>query len=209
MLTTERTPTAQPAPTRLTKPLNDQRRHFDSLFTADDDPWSYRTRFSEQRRHALVLAMLDKPRYAAAFEPGCANGVLTSQLAPRCDWLQACDASTPAVALAAKANDRFVNVSVTQRLLPTDWPTATHFDLVVLVDFLYYLDPDDVALVAELAWGSLAPQGTLLVAHWRGEADDFRTPTEAVHRIVRGSFGTPPDSRLEDREHLIDLWVQS
>ena len=61
-----------------------QRRHFETLFSGDADPWGYRTRFSEQRRHSLVLSMLDRPAYGNAFEPGCANCVLSTLLAGRC-----------------------------------------------------------------------------------------------------------------------------
>lgn len=187
--------------------LTAQRRHFDSLFDASHDPWGYRTRFSEQRRHALVLAMLDRSFYTHGFEPGCANGVLTAQLAERCHVLLAVDASQSAVALARTATAHYPNVTLAQADVPRDWP-STAFDLVVLVDFLYYLEAADVASVCALAGQSLAENGTLVVAHWRGQADDFLTPTCDVHRIVRESVGSEPDSTLCDRDHLVDLWVQ-
>ena len=38
-----------------------------------------------------------RERYASAFEPGCSIGVLTAQLAPRCDRLLACDVAAAAV----------------------------------------------------------------------------------------------------------------
>lgn len=187
--------------------LINQRHHFDSLYTASDDPWGYQTRFSEQRRHALVLAMLDRPSYAKGFEPGCANGVLTAQLAERCEVLDATDASQTAVTLAQAATAHRPNVTLSQADVPRDWPTTT-FDLVVLVDFLYYLEQPDIASVCDLAKRSLAGTGTLVVGHWRGNADDFLTPTSDVHLIVRASVGREPDSVLYDRDHLIDLWVQ-
>ena len=99
------------------------------------------------------------------------------------------------------------NVTLAQADIPSDWPSTT-FDLAVLVDFLYYLEPEDIASVCALASKSLAENGTLVVAHWRGHADDFLTPTSDVHRIVREAFGRHPDSSLCDRDHLIDLWVQ-
>ena len=86
------------------------------------------------------------------------------------------------------------------------WPTTT-FNLIVLVDFLYYLEPADVARVCTAATKSLSPDGTLVVAHWRGSADDFLTSTADVHRIARDIVGRPPQSALDDRDHLIDLWV--
>ena len=188
--------------------LRSQRQHFDSLFEAESDPWGYRTRFSERRRHALALAMLDRPAYGQAFEPGCANGVLTTQLAHRCAALLASDASPAAVALAMQATAHQPNVTIAQQELPLEWP-ACRFDLVVLVDFLYYVAPSEVAELTALAAGSLTSDGTLVVAHWRGSADDFLTSTDDVHAIVRDIVGSPATSRLVDRDHLIDLWIRS
>ena len=74
--------------------LDARRAHFDSLFARDDDPWKYRSTWSEQRRFALMLAMLSRDRYTTAFEPACAAGSFTAQLATRCDRLQACDISS-------------------------------------------------------------------------------------------------------------------
>ena len=34
--------------------LDARRAHFDSLFARDDDPWKYRSTWSEQRRFALI-----------------------------------------------------------------------------------------------------------------------------------------------------------
>lgn len=187
--------------------LTDQQRHFDSLFDADADPWGYRTRFSEQRRHALVLAMLDRPTYGRGFEPGCASGVLTQQLAPRCDSLLASDASAPAVGHARLATANLAHVTVEQREMPADWPD-NRFDLVVLLDFLYYLPEEDVEQVIWRAHASLTQHGSLIVGHWRGRADDFLTTTEAVHRLARAVAGCAAPIRFEDPDQLVDLWTR-
>lgn len=187
--------------------LSQQRRHFNSLFEADADPWGYRTRFTERRRHALVLAVLDRPTYPRAFEPACANGVFTSLLAGRCGTLLASDASPAAVALSKASTAGQRNVTVKRQELPDEWPAGS-FELIVLIDFLYYLPAPEVGRLTSLASGSLTADGTLLVAHWRGTADDFVTPTAEVHRIVRARLGRAPDSRLDDRHHLVDMWVR-
>lgn len=187
--------------------LTDQRRHFDELFATDADPWCYRTRFSERRRHALVLAMLDRPSYRRGFEPGCASGVLTQKLAGRCESLLATDASARAVTHAESAIEHLGNVTLQHRELPGEWPEG-QFDLIVLVDFLYYLPPDDVERVIWRAHASLSDHGTLLVGHWRGHADDFLTPTEAVHRTAREVAGSAAPIRLDDPDQLIDVWTR-
>ena len=188
--------------------LNSQRQHFDGLFAHDDDPWGYRTLFSERRRHQLVLAMLPRERYVNAFEPGCANGVLSRLLADRCDRLLASDASAVAVERAAATLVHCASVTVDQRTLPQEWPHGS-FDLIVLVDFLYYLEPAEVSTVVRLAERSLSSDGTLIVAHWRGSASDFLTPTDDVHRIVKTAMNRPPSIHLDDPGHALDMWVAS
>ena len=74
--------------------------YFDQLFVDSDDPWAFRQRWYEQRKRALTLGLLTKPRYASIFEPGCANGELSAELAPRCARLLCCDTAAAAVSLA-------------------------------------------------------------------------------------------------------------
>jgi SAM-dependent methyltransferase len=110
--------------------------------------------------------MLPWPRYRRAFEPGCSIGVLTAQLAERCDALLSWDGSAAAVAAARARTAQFPQVTVEQRLVPADWPAA-EFDLIVLSELLYYLSDEDLARTAGLAVDSLAEGGTLLAVHWR------------------------------------------
>ena len=62
-------------------------RYFDGLYKSSDDPWNLREGWYERRKRSLTLALLPRPRYRNAFEPGCANGELTAELATRCDAL--------------------------------------------------------------------------------------------------------------------------
>ncbi len=140
--------------------------HFDGLYEQSADPYGFTSRWYETRKYALSLAMLPWPRYRRAFEPGCSIGVLTAQLAARCDNLLSCDGSAAAVATARERTARLPQVTVEQRLVPADWPTA-EFDLIVLSELLYYLSDEDLARTAGLAVDSLAEGGTLLAVHWR------------------------------------------
>ncbi|NYS43147.1 SAM-dependent methyltransferase, partial [Pseudomonas syringae pv. actinidiae] len=64
--------------------------YFDELFRNNDDPWAFKKRWYERRKRALTLAALPRERYRAIFEPGCANGELSADLAERCDTLVCC-----------------------------------------------------------------------------------------------------------------------
>ena len=68
--------------------------YFDELCRRSDDPWRLREGWYERRKRSLTLALLPRPRYRNAFEPGCANGELTAELATRCDALLAADLLT-------------------------------------------------------------------------------------------------------------------
>jgi hypothetical protein len=82
--------------------VKDPRQHFDDLFAASEDPWGYEYRWYEARKRALTLACLPKARYASGYEPGCANGALSTELATRCDRLLISDGAAEAVALAER-----------------------------------------------------------------------------------------------------------
>lgn len=97
-------------------------RYFDGLFAGNDDPWAFRQRWYEQRKRAITLAALPRPHYRAIFEPGCANGELSAELAGRCDRLLCCDTANAAVNLARTRLSLFDHAEVRQNRLPGDWP---------------------------------------------------------------------------------------
>jgi protein-L-isoaspartate O-methyltransferase len=71
--------------------------YFDRMYASADDPWQLSTRWYEQRKYAITLALLPDRRYRHAFEPGCSIGTLTALLALRCDHVTAVDVADAAV----------------------------------------------------------------------------------------------------------------
>ncbi len=142
--------------------------HFDQVYEESADPYGFTTRWYERRKYALSVAMLPAERYRRAFEPACSIGVLTAQLAPRCEALLSCDGAATAVAAARTRTAGLPQVTVEQRRLPGDWPADRGpFDLIVLSELLYYFGDEDLARTVGLAVGTLAADGTLLAVHWR------------------------------------------
>jgi SAM-dependent methyltransferase len=171
--------------------------YFDQMYAGSADPWGFTSRWYEKRKYALTLALLPSERYDDAFEPGCSIGVMTQQLARRCDRLLSCDVSAAAVKAAATRVSDQPGVRVEQRLLPREWPDAD-FDLIVFSEFLYYFGGPDLQRILDLAHAALLPGGTLIAVHWRHPVREYPRSGDDVHDVLARQAGL---SRLaEHRE---------
>jgi SAM-dependent methyltransferase len=157
--------------------------YFDSMYAASRDPWGFESRWYERRKYAISLAILPAERYHAAFEPGCSIGVLTEQLAARCDHVLAGDGAEAAVRAASERTSGLPQVQVERLVLPGDWPGGT-FDLIVLSELLYYLSDADLARVLDNAVAALRPGGTLLAVHWRHPVSEYPRGGDDVHGVL-------------------------
>jgi len=159
-------------------------RHFAARYRASDDPYDLEHRWYERRKRALTVACLGREHYAQAFEPGCGTGLLTLALAPRCEQLLAVDVAPGAV---DRARGRVVDhghVTIACMAVPDQWPDGT-FDLVVLSEIGYYLEPATLLRLRELAVGALSEGGQLLAVHWRGRSPDHVLHGDEVHALLR------------------------
>jgi trans-aconitate methyltransferase len=150
--------------------------YFNALYAADADPWRFASSPYEAEKYAATLAALPSRRFADALEVGCSIGVLTAQLAPRCDRLLALDVADAAL---AKAQARCPAVRFERRRIPQEWPPG-RFDLIMLSEVLYYLDAPAIADVAGRAVGALQPGGSILLVHYLGETDYPTTGDDAA-----------------------------
>ena len=144
--------------------------YFDALYAADPDPWHFRSSDYEREKYQATLDALSRPHYRQVFEVGCSIGVLTRQLAARCDALLAVDGSEIALAAARTANADLDNVRFERRMIPADFPSG-RFDLILLSEVLYYLEPQDLARTATCCLDALLPDGEIILCHWLGETD--------------------------------------
>src|SRR5262249_49893343 len=117
-------------------------------------------------------------------EVGCSIGVFTSLLAHRCERLLAIDISHRALNVAAERCHGFPNVKFEKRNVPADWPRGT-FDLIVLSEIIYYLDPADVSRLADRVRDSVDPGGQVLLVHWLGSTDYPLSGDEAAELFMR------------------------
>lgn len=156
-------------PRRSSKPIRARRsvptEFFEALYAREPDPWKYRTSTYEQQKFAATLAALPEPRFRRGLDIGCSIGVLTRQLASRCDRLLALDVVDAALALARAACADAPHVTFARMRIPGEWPDG-RFDLIVISEVLYYLDPSDIRRAAAACLRSLEPEGTIVLVNF-------------------------------------------
>lgn len=181
--------------------------YFERMFAGTPDPWDFETSPYEQAKYAHSVATLSGRNYRHAFEIGCANGVLTRQLAEHCDDLLAVDVSETALASARGRCRDLPEVRFARMSFPGDVPTEGSFDLIVLSEVAYYWDDADLERAAAKVLALLAPGGDLLLVHWVGETDYPQSGDEAVeglHEVMASGV----EILLYERrpEYRLDLW---
>jgi LmbE family N-acetylglucosaminyl deacetylase len=181
--------------------------YFEDFYAAaGPDPWGFETRWYERRKRALTIASLPRERFRRAFEPGCSIGLLTAELAGRCDQVIAMDVATAAVEQARSRTRAFPGVRVERGAVPKDWP-AGEFDLVMLSEVGYYCAGTELSDLVRLAGDALAADGVLVACHWRHPVQDYPVDGDLVHARLRQH----PRLRLlaahEEEDFLLDVLV--
>ena len=173
--------------------------YFDRMYAADSDPWGFASRWYEQRKYALTMAVLPSPAYDRGLEIGCSIGVFTAALATRCTTLVALDPS-PAALSAARTRVPS-SVHLVQGAVPDQWPPGS-YDLVVLSEVGYYLDGADLERLLDLVDRDLARGGTVVACHWRHPVGDYPLTGDQVHAALAR---WPRLSRVEEEDFLLDV----
>lgn len=161
---------------------------FDAVYRADTDPWRVRTSHYERRKLEIVLACLTEPAYAYAWDPACGVGELAARLAGRADQVLATDGSTEAVRLTRERCAGLDNVVVRASALPQR-PDEHNFDLVVLSEFLYYLNDADRAASLALVDAVSAAGAEVVALHWRHEPHDAYLSGDDVQAEIGAELG--------------------
>ena len=158
---------------------------FERLYAASPDPWRFESSPYERAKYADTLAQLPERRFADALELGCSIGVLSLELAPRCDRLLSLDLADAALAAARRRCAHLDHVRFARAVLPADWPGGA-FDLIVISEMLYFLSPADIAVLAGLCAGAARPGCALIVVNWTGPTDTPTTGEQAAELFRSG-----------------------
>lgn len=183
------------------KPASLPATYFDAVYAAHADPWQFETSAYERSKYAATLAALPRPRFESAFEIGCSIGVLTAELAGRCDRLLAVDVSEAALATARRRLAGAAHVRLQRLSVPQEFPTEG-FDLVVLSEVGYYWSTEDLHRAAERITASLWPGGALVLVHWTPPVHDYPLTGDAVHAHFLSLAGAQgPLQHLSGQRH--------
>lgn len=195
----------------MTEPSTTRTPDFDAMYRADPDPWAVRSSFYEQRKLAILLASLARPRYARVWDPGCGTGEPAARIAGRSDHVLATDASAEAVALTRRRCAGLDQVEVAQAVLPAT-PGQGDFDLVVLSEFVYYLTADDRRATLATVHAACREQAEIVAVHWRPKPHDAWLSGEQVQTEISAAlraYGWVTHTHHEDVNFILDTLIRT
>ena len=164
---------------------------FDRLYEAVRDPFGtelpqYRY---QRRKYDSLLSMLPRRRYRQVLDIGCGLGAFTRKLAPFADRVIGADVSAEALWQARGLSEGFDNVSFMQLNVLDESDEEPSFDLIILADTLYYIDPLTDALLKRIVCNiasKLTPGGLMLVVnHFFFGIDAASRSTRRIHDSFR------------------------
>jgi LmbE family N-acetylglucosaminyl deacetylase/protein-L-isoaspartate O-methyltransferase len=195
--------TAEPSGPARNQPGSYSASYFEALYQADGDPWGFASQWYERRKYAITLGSLPRQRYRRVFEPGCSIGVLSEQLAARCDALVVSDFAENALQQARARLRTLAHVEVRHMTVPAEWPAGT-FDLIVLSEFLYFLDGPDLSEVIERTLSSLDDEGHVIVVHYLPAGKIVQSADE-VHDALRAHPGLVGMVTHRESDFILDV----
>jgi 2-polyprenyl-3-methyl-5-hydroxy-6-metoxy-1,4-benzoquinol methylase len=161
--------------------------YFVKLYAENPDPWDFAGSSYENAKYLMTLAALGERNFKNAFEIGCSIGILTSMLATKCRSLLAVDVVDSALATARENCKTLDHVRFKNLQIPADWPSSEKFDLIICSEVLYFLSPEDIERVSELASKSLLPGGNVLLVNYTGKMDEPCSGDETAEAFIRFS----------------------
>ena len=188
---------------------------FDRLYRTapENDPWaSASPRFRYQhRKYDTIAELIPGGRFRRALDIGCGTGLFSQKLAQVADAVTGVDVSGVAVTLAQQRTAAFPNLEFRQcdvLELPQSWDGA--FDLVTILDTLYYLPPpihDDLLKRLALRIARLVSPGGLLVLanHYFAGLDADSRLTRRIHDAFRWSPAFRPTKQYQRPFYLVSM----
>lgn len=154
--------------------------YFEKVYAANDDPWNFASSRYEAAKYSATLDSLPKENYRSAFEIGCSIGVLTEQLAARCENLLAIDVNEKALNQAHVRCRNLPHVELRRMQIPEEFPEEK-FDLILISEVGYYLNAHDWRKTFEKTVAHLEQGGNVVLIHWTPPVHDYPQTGDEVH----------------------------
>ena len=201
-------------PPPASQPENQSRRrslppsYFDRLYAASHDPWQFETSPYEAEKYAATLAALPRSQYRSGLEIGGSIGVLTEQLAARCQSLLSVDVSDRAQSRAQQRCQHLPQVKFELMQVPHQYPLGHRFDLTVVSEVGYYWGWNDFPRAQQQIADHLETGGHLLLVHWTPLTRDYPLTGDEVHNAFWQQVGTVYKSLVSQRKqrYRLDLF---
>ncbi len=126
------------------------------------------------------------------------------ELAQRCTTFLAVDASSAALAHAARRLDHLPAARTRHLTVPQDWPDG-RFDLIVVSEVGYYLAAGELAELFDRVEAALLPGGTLVLCHWRHPISGWELDGDAVHAAARRQLGWSDAGLYRERDFILEV----
>jgi SAM-dependent methyltransferase len=181
--------------------------YFNDLYRANPDPWKFETSDYEAAKYAATIAALPRSVYQSGLEIGGSIGVLTAQLAKRCEALLSIDVAMLAQAQAIERCRALPQVNFRIMRVPEEFPDQI-FDLIIISEVGYYWNWDDLCRSRQGLLDRLEVGGHLLLVHWTPYTKDYPLSGDAVHDAFLELSPTPLRHFLGKREeqYRLDLF---
>lgn len=177
--------------------------HFEQLYEKDIDPWQFCSSAYEAAKYRATLNALPSGRFSRCLELGCSIGVLTKELAQRCDTVVGVDTSARALQEAA-ARCKGLDVRFVQAHLPAG-DFGENFDLIVASEVLYFLDADALQSLAGRLVAAASPHALCVGVHWTGSTDYPLSADEASEQLQKLAH-LERIAHTETETYRLDLW---
>jgi trans-aconitate methyltransferase len=169
-------------------------------------PAHYAPSSYELDRNQAAIESLRRAGYSDGFEPGCALGELTAQLARVCDRLLATDAAAPALQQARRRCAAFNHV-VIQCVDLSAYQPAGPFDLIVLNEIGCFHRPAELIRIGMALAAALASGGELMAVHGIDRHDALHG--DAVHSLLGRHLPLEWSKGMRHDGFRIDHWVRA
>jgi cyclopropane fatty-acyl-phospholipid synthase-like methyltransferase len=161
------------------RPASLDHEYFARVYAQTSDPWNFAESPYENAKYEATIAALRSATFRAGFEIGCSVGVLTAQLAQRCESLLSIDINERALTAARERCAAQLNVRFERMTFPRETPDG-RFDLLVFSEVAYYWSDEDLAAAIDYA-ATAGRGGTIELVHFLPKVADYVRDGDAVH----------------------------